>query len=330
MKSTIQHNRGLASVLLLVGALVATLTGCAPAPASSPDSSGGDADAPPRIAINALVVPTFDSLVAYVAEEEGYFDKQGLDVTINVGAGGKAIIDALLAGDAQVGIANYATLISGATNGLPLSVVAAATVGAEDDFQLWTMPDSGIDSLSDLAGRTIGVIATGSIADLLVDVQLASVGLASSDVTYVAIPTPNFVSALTSKQVDAVFMPSLTALQAEQEGGKYLSPGFSGESELLPVAGFVANNSWISEHPDVPARFEAAILEAAQHLADDPGIATELIPTFTSVTADQVPDLALPTWASSLTAEDVERVADLMLEYGQLSQPFDASIILAP
>jgi len=325
MRSTFLHRKRRAVALLGVAALAATLAACATSTPGSNDSPGAGSTEQLKV----LVTPTLDSLAAYVAKEKGYFADEGLDVEIGVGQGGKAISDALLAGEAQIGIVNYGSLISGAVNGLPLTLVSPLTLGGTDDFSIWVQPDSGIDTVADLKGKKIGVIATGSLADLLVNVQLAAAGLSASDVTYVTVPAPNFVSALTGGQVDAILMDVLTALQAKHEGAKLLTSAFVGESKLLPLGGFAAGNTWLASHPDVSAKFTAAIVKAGKLIDSDPSVVDDIIPTVTTVTADQLPELTLPTWATDQSVSDLQRVADIMYKYGMLSAPFDVSTIVA-
>lgn len=310
---------------VVVGGLV--LSGCAAG--SSPSSESSDASTDSVESLSMLVVPGPDSAIAYVAKQEGFFEKHGLDVDVTVGQGGAAIAAALQSGGADIGILNYVSLFSGAANGLPLSIVAPDSLGGRVDPGLYVMKNSGISDVADLKGKNVGVISTGSISDLLTNVQLEAAGLSASDVTYVSVPVPTAVAALTGGQVDAMFLDQPSSLQATNEGAVRLFSGFSGEAADLPIGGYIASNTWIADHSGTIKKFRAAIAEAVAANKADPKLAASVVPTYTAITAEQMPDIVMPTFADSLDIDALQRVPDLMQKYGLLDKKIDASSIVA-
>jgi ABC-type nitrate/sulfonate/bicarbonate transport system substrate-binding protein len=64
--------------------------------------------------ITYMVVNNLFSTPAYVAAENGYWAKQGLDVAVKLTSSGRAVVQAVQAGDAQFGHAALSTTIASA------------------------------------------------------------------------------------------------------------------------------------------------------------------------------------------------------------------------
>src|SRR5687767_13835949 len=98
----------LRSLALLL--LVAGVAGCAAPPPTEA----------PRTKLKVGYVPIADCLQLYVAVEQGMFAKNGLDVELTSLQSGQRIIEALIAGELQVGIANVVSATTAYARGAPI------------------------------------------------------------------------------------------------------------------------------------------------------------------------------------------------------------------
>ncbi|MDM4764064.1 ABC transporter substrate-binding protein [Galbitalea sp. SE-J8] len=143
------------------------LTGC---------SSGPDKDAKPAAADSKYIsadrctanqdAGTINFLTSYVyaasvgildvvaAEELGYFDDLCLDVAMQPGVDNNAQL--VSAGTAQIAGLGSASDTLIARDKDAKDIVAVATYGSQGAIELLTMADSGIDTLQDFAGKTVG------------------------------------------------------------------------------------------------------------------------------------------------------------------------------
>ena len=123
-------------------------------------------------------------VAAYVAEQEGFFDDENLDVTIQHSSGQGEHIRLLLSDDIDLTTQPASEVIQRrADPGAPLVVVTL--FGQTGDLGYAVLEDSGIESPADFAGRTVGfksvvqaeflalLNANGLSAD---DVELVGVG----------------------------------------------------------------------------------------------------------------------------------------------------------
>jgi len=91
----------------------------------------------------------------YVALDQGYYDEEGLDVTINAGGPDIAPPQVIAGGGADVIIEWMPSALSAREKGLPL--VNIAQPFKSSGLMLTCRKDTGIQSPQDFAGRTLGV-----------------------------------------------------------------------------------------------------------------------------------------------------------------------------
>ncbi|MEE9277885.1 MAG: ABC transporter substrate-binding protein, partial [Dehalococcoidia bacterium] len=138
--------------MLLAVALVAAACGGDDDDAAAPDESE-------RLSLTFMAGFRAQSnlpfIAAYVAEQEGFFDAVGLDVTIRHSAGQGEHVRLLLAGDIGVTTQPASELLQRRSDpGAPL--VAVALFGQTGDLGYAVLADSGITSPADFAGKVVG------------------------------------------------------------------------------------------------------------------------------------------------------------------------------
>lgn len=308
--------------VVLVGLLM-SLVACSSSDSSSGSSSQGSVSGLKTVTVQ--VPPVTGSAIVYLAKEQGLFEKEGLDVQITVGQGGAAIAAALQAGSTNLAQANHVSMISGVSNNLPVQFVTEGTRGPKGTSGLVVAGDSPIQSGADLKGKKIGVVATGSVSDLTTNARLAEFGLTPSDVTYVNVPVANLISSVSSGQVDAVWLDEPITSNAISQGDRLVLDAFDGTTAELAVGGYYATADWAAENPGILKSFTAAIAAAAKVANDDPTKTRAVIPTFTTLTADQVSSMTMPIFVDKSDTSKVQAVSDLMSKYGLLQSPVDVS-----
>jgi NitT/TauT family transport system substrate-binding protein len=110
---------------------------------------------------------------AWMAKEIGAFEKNGIDAELIYISSGPVVVQALLGGDLQAGIAATNAMIAAIIRGAPLvSVVSTAN---RPYHRLWVQPD--INKLEDLRGKILGVTRFGAVTDNLTRILLKRNGL---------------------------------------------------------------------------------------------------------------------------------------------------------
>ncbi|MHA6615822.1 ABC transporter substrate-binding protein [Pseudonocardia sp. DLS-67] len=285
------------------------------------DSDEAAAAGPTEVRVGML--PIVGAAPLALAAEQGLFTAGGLAVSTERVQSGAVALPALIAGDLDVLFGNHVSTIAARSQNLDVVIIAEASRARPDNFSVVTLPDSAVEAPADLAGRTIGVNALNNIATLTVSAVVGAAGLPADRLTFVEIPFPDMANALANGRVDAAFLPEpfLSEARRTLSVRTVLDP-CSGPTADLPIDGYVVTGRFAEENPDVVRAFRDALVEAQRRCADR----TVLEPLLVSSagigpeTAAQISASAYPT---TTDAAQIQRVADLMLQFGALTAPMN-------
>jgi NitT/TauT family transport system substrate-binding protein len=140
-----------------------------------------------------------------IAETQGYFKAEGLDVTIADFAGGSRALQALVGGSADITSGAFEHTINMQVKGQRLR--AFVLQGRAPQIVLGINPKTmpNYKSPADLKGKKLGVTAPGSSTQVLANFVLAKAGLKPSDVSIIGVGAGNgAVAAVRAGQIDAI------------------------------------------------------------------------------------------------------------------------------
>lgn len=202
-----------------------------------------------------------------IAKERGYFKEHGLDVTIQEPADPSTPSKLVAAGKVDMAVSYQPSLIMDVAQGLPL--VRSGTLIATPLNALIALKKSGIKSLKDLKGKTIGISIAGN-EEATVGTMLNTVGLSVSDVKFVNVGWA-LASSLASGKVDAIWggLRNFEKNQLIIEG--YHPVVFFPEENGIPSYDelvFVANAKTYNKK--TISAFNSAIEEATTYLVNHP------------------------------------------------------------
>ena len=122
-----------------------------------------------------------------VAEQQGYFKAEGLDVEIVDFAGGAQALRAVVGGSADVVSGAFEHTVNMQAKGQ--SMRAFVLQGRAPQIVLGVNPKTmpNFKSVADLKGKKIGVTAPGSSTNVMANFVLAKAGLKPSDVSFVGV-----------------------------------------------------------------------------------------------------------------------------------------------
>jgi putative hydroxymethylpyrimidine transport system substrate-binding protein len=165
-----------------------------------------------------------------VAQEKGYFADAGLEVEMIAPADPNDPPKLVAAGRADIAISYQPQLHIQVNEGLPL--VRFGTLVATPLNSLVVLEGAGIESVADLAGKTVGY-SVGGFEDALLGAMLAEHGLELADVELVNVQFA-LTPALLSGQVDGVIgaFRNFELNQLEIEGSAGIA--FYPEEEGVP------------------------------------------------------------------------------------------------
>lgn len=182
----------------------------------------------------------------WVAEQQGFFEANGVDVELSNFSWDQDLTAAVASGSLDVIAAATNTAINYFNQDLGLKGFLIMDVAFEADAVL-AGPDVG--GIADLAGKTVA-FETGATSDLLIRYALQEAGMSIEDIQHVPMGASEAGLALISGQVDAAvtYEPYISAALAQGDGHKVIytaaeKPGLI--SDML-----VASGDWIAAHPE--------------------------------------------------------------------------------
>jgi len=275
-------------------------------------------------------------VAAYVAEEQGFFDEVGLDVTIRHATEGEHI-RLLLSGDVDLTTQPASELLQRrADPGAPL--VAVALFGQRGDLGYAVLEGSGIEKPADFAGKTVGfkVVVQSEFLALL-----AAHGLTEDDVELVSVGFNPVV--LVEGQVDVypVFLsnePDTLERVIDQPAQVRIFEAAQAGVPTLGVA-YVVSEDFLTDETKREAlrRFLVATTRAHAFAVADPAAAIESTRAFIPDTADLeherfILDTEIANSISPLTdanglgwftLKQFQELHDVLVEFGGIEEPID-------
>ncbi len=268
----------------------------------------------------------------YVAIEEGYFEKEGLDLTLVTGFGADKTMTAVISGEADIGFMGAEASIyayqEGATD--PVMNFAQLTQRAGNFLVARKeMPDFTWD---DLKGKKVLGGRKGGLREMVFESILKYNGLdPETDLTIdQSIDFGSTAAAFTgdtSADFTVEFEPSATLL--EQEGTGYVVASLGTDSGYVPYTSYSAKASFLEDHPKTIQKFTNALQKGMDYVSthSPEEIATVIAPQFpetdlATVTAIVTRYYQQDTWKDNLifNEESFQLLQDILQDAGELSR----------
>ncbi len=247
------------------GPAAAPAAGAAPSGAGAPSAQAPRAAAPLQKLTIAVVSPNELMAVPWVAQDSGILAKYGFDAQVLIVPGSPRVTQSLIAGDFDYAIAGSSSFIRARLQGADVQILATS-VNTAGNFSLLVLPESGIRTVADLRGKTVGVTQYGSDADVFLRLALNRAGLSANDVTIIQHGgSPQGAAALLTGQLPAAVVGGSAVLTATSAGAVAIATGK--ELRIPGLTGTIATTRRrIERAPDEVLRFMYAYVEAIHFL----------------------------------------------------------------
>ncbi|MEB7505918.1 ABC transporter substrate-binding protein [Arthrobacter koreensis] len=313
---------------LLAAAATAALLGLTACGSGSLTSDEGSASASGGaeglIPIEVGVIPIVDVAPIYLGVQEGLFEEEGLDVTLTLAQGGAAIVPAVTAGQMDFGFSNITSMIVGRSKGLPVKMVApggSSTGDTDADFaSVMTLPDSGIETVTDLAGKKVGVNTLNNISDSTISEAVKQAGGDYESIEFVEIPFPELSGQLAAGTVDAIAAVEPFVTIAGADGAVPVFSNYAEPVDDLTVAVYFTSDQYVQENPEIVEKFARAMNASQEFAEQNPDKVRAVLPTYTSLEPAVIEQLTLPRYSTEVNRASVEEVARISQDRGLVDE----------
>ena len=224
----------------------------------------------------------------YVAINQGFFEDEGLEVTLTNGGGSDASMSALVSGSADIILAGPETVVYTQQEGIADKPVVFGQLTTCDGSFIVSKEANEDFTLADLVGETIIGGRQGGLPAMTLEYIIESNGYTiGTGVNEINLRT-DVAFNLTASVYDGdanikyctLFEPTATNIQNQNKGHIVASLGEISGS--IPYTCFAAKESYLEKHGDVAEKFLKAIEKAYDYIMtqDSTKVAEALLPSF--------------------------------------------------
>ena len=258
----------LLTVAMLGGALAACGGGeTTSTPSGNTGTPAGNSETPTveTVDINVGYMPNYGGLWSLMtAKEKGFFEEEGLNVTLTQFEDGPTIIAAM-----ENGSVNFGYIGQGAHK---LCVQGNATIIALSHISNGDalIGGPGITSVEDLKGKVVAYSSGTSSEDILRN-SLAAHNMTMDDITAMDMDAASVVTAMMSGGVDAcaTWSPNSLTILEGMEGTTKLTDNMTFADTSVSLASWIVTPKYLEENHDVAVRFVRALFKAMDYSADE-------------------------------------------------------------
>lgn len=243
-------------VYFLIAISIFSLAGCGQEKkASEPEKT--------QKTITIGVMPDVESIPFIIADKNGYFKQEGVQVKIEHFKSAKDRDSALQSGKLDGVITDVLAVVFANEGGINLRMISRN----DGNIELMGGKNADINSMRDLKGKSVG-LSTNTIMEYTVDKMLEAAQLKSEDINKVAIPQlPTRLEMLQGGKIDAAILPEPLSGLAVKNGAKVLND----TDQLANKAGVIAFTSKsLQESPEKIKAVFRAYNDAADYLNQEP------------------------------------------------------------
>lgn len=310
---------------LTAGAALLAATACG-------STSDGSEDPDGLTTVTAGVIPIVDVAPVYLGVEQGFFSDRGIDLQLESGSGGAAIVPGVISGEFDFAFSNVVSLIVAREQGLPLTTLSNGVTSAGEqgaDFGgVFVLSDSDVTSAADLEGLTVAANNLNNIGDTTVRQSVREAGGDPAEVDFVELPFPDMPAALETGQIDAVWAVEPFASTIREAGHREIASNFVDTHPDLSVAAYFTDEGRLAEDPELFEDITEALHESLSYAEDNPDEVRRILATYTEIDPDLIEQMALPRFPEEINEESVETLAELMVTDGLLDEAPDLDDLL--
>lgn len=274
----------------------------------------------------------------YAAIELGYFQEEGIELTLVNGFGADKTMTALLSGDADIGFMGSEASIytySGGAADAPVNFAQLTQRAGNFLVARQEMPDF---EWSDLIGKDVLGGRKGGMPEMVFEYILMENGIEPSEVNIdQSIDFGSTAAAFSGGQGEFTveFEPGATSL--EQEGVGYVVASLGTDSGYVPYTAYCAKESFIQENPELIQGFTNALQKGMDYVNSHTPeeIAAVIAPQFPETDVETITTIVTryyeqDTWKEDLIfeKESFELLQDILESAQELTErvPYEALV----
>ena len=267
----------------------------------------------------------------YVAIENGFFEKNGLEIELITGQGADAVMTSVLSNQVEIGFAGPEASIYVYNEGKEDHTEVFAQLTKRDGSFLVSREKTDNFSWQDLKGKTVIPGRKGGVPYMTLEYVLKKNGINPQTDLILddSIKFDLMAGAFAAGNADYVTLFEPTASMTELQGAGYVVASVGEESGEIPYTAYFAKQSFIKENEDVIQGFTNAIYEGEVWVKEHSSREiAEIVQEFFPDTDLDMLEAAIQSYKDIdawnedpiLKEESFNRLQEVMIEAGELKE----------
>ena len=291
--------------------------------------AGAQAEAA-AVRVGTMAIDPFGE--TYFGVDRGIYRANGVDVALSTLPNGSTIVQSVLGGDLDVGLANIVTLAAAVAKGIPLQMIApAALYSAKHSYsKLCVANNSPFKSAKDLEGGTIAVSSLNDFNQLGVSAWLEHNGVAPAKVHFIELKFPEMGAALARGTVQAATIAEPALSNAIRSGEARAFADVYGviAPEFANIVWFTSK-SWLQKNPETAKKLVNGIYATARWANAHQPQSAAILAKASKMNPAIVSAMTRAYFATSNDPKYVQAPLDFAARYGLISRPVTTAEFIA-
>jgi NitT/TauT family transport system substrate-binding protein len=275
--------------------------------------------------------PSIDLAPVFIAIEEGFFAKRGLEVEMQAG-NGSVMIAGISSNSLQISNPTVPTFLQAVDAGLDLVLISGDnfTKPGVDLFAVVARTGMGAKP-EDFVGKKVGVSTIGAFLHVLFVEWLSKNGVDPRKVSFVEIPFPQMPDVMKAGNVDAVITVEPFVARMVGSGLGTGSTSFVHDFPPgLPVATFAMTRAYAAANPEVVKGFREAFTEGVAFMHSNPDKTRAHAAKYLKLPVEVLAKIPTPELHVALTPDGVAQWVAIMKRQDLIKGSPDPAKVIWP
>jgi NitT/TauT family transport system substrate-binding protein len=284
-----------------------------------------------NVTVKIGLLDVVDTAPLYRAIGQGYFAEEKITLQIEKFQGGPDAIAQLASGRLDIAFTSYPGAFTAQARGVAsVKIVAAAYVARSSHLMMMGAPGGSFTDGSQIAGKKIGVVSTGSISDIGTTEALRADHVDPDSINWVPMPMDAMTGALMRGEIDGAVLAEPFVTEAEKAGAVPIFDVTVGRNAHLPLSGWFSTAEETGREPTVIAGFQRALARGVADVQNRAVLNSVMIKDL-GVDPAYVDDVRIATYPATIDVDGMQKVADTMEELGFVKRHLDVrDMLMAP
>jgi NitT/TauT family transport system substrate-binding protein len=269
---------------------------------------------------------------AYYALDAGFFARAGLNVDLESMLNGATIAAAVTGGTIDVGVATPIAIANAYLHDVPLTIVAAGSIGMANVHTLGGVcvsKSSGINLPKDLEGKTVAVTTLKTGSEVSFDVWLIKGGGDLAKVKLIELPFSEMGTALDRGTIAAavISQPSLDIALKQHNIRILADPNLAIAPRFMTSCWF-STRQFAQQNAEAIRRFQRAIYDTQKWANAHRSETAVILAKYTKADVDLIRTSVRAPFAEELRLSDIQPYLDAAAKTGSIARPVVATNII--